>query len=73
MINTIITYDNTDYSLGNYFNSGFLYIDALKHQSKASITGIDSKGCFESTINKIIPTFNQQNFVFVGLNVRRFT
>lgn len=68
MINTVVAYDNNDSILGNYFHSSFLYIDDLKNHSNTSITGIDSSGCLELNINQIIPTFNEQNFVFVGFS-----
>jgi hypothetical protein len=68
MIKTIIAYDNNDSVLGGYFNSSFLYINALKKQTNVSITELDSSGCCESKINQIIPSFNNKNFVFVALS-----
>lgn len=68
MINTIVAYDNSDFRLGDYFNSSFLYIDSLKNQSNASVIGVDGLNCNESNINQIIPQHNTQNFVFVALS-----
>ncbi|MFH7011928.1 hypothetical protein ACHRV5_08620 [Flavobacterium sp. FlaQc-52] len=68
MINTIVTYDDIDGPLGNYFNKSYLHIDELKSQPNLSITGLSGCNCLENNISKIIPPVNQQNFVFVGLS-----
>lgn len=68
MINTIIAYDNIDYHIGDYFNRSYLHLDELRNQSTISITAIDGNNCLENNINNVIPPFNINPFVFVGLS-----
>lgn len=68
MISTIIAYDNIDYEIGDYFNRSYLQLDELRDLTTISITGIDGDNCFQTNINELIPTFNQNPFVFVGLS-----
>lgn len=68
MINTIIAYDDSDLSLGEYFNKSYLYIKELESQSNISITEFDGNNCLESTITTSLQTHNNNNFVFVGLS-----
>lgn len=67
MISAIIAYDDIDYEIGDYFNKSYLHLDKLRSQT-ISITAIDGSNCFETTINDLIPTFNQNPFIFVGLS-----
>ena len=68
MINTIIAYDDTDLSLGEYFNKSYLYIKKLEEHSKISTTEFDGNNCLESTITNSFQALNPNNFVFVGLS-----
>lgn len=68
MINTIIAYDDSDLSLGEYFNKSYLYIKGLEKHSKISITEFNGNNCLESTITNSLQTLNHNNFVFVGIS-----
>ncbi len=68
MINTVIAYDNFDNEIGDYFNRSYLHLDELRNQTTISITGIDGGNCSQTSINDLIPLFNQSPFVFVGLS-----
>ena len=69
MLNFLITYDNIDVSLGDYFKGCYSDIDDhLNGIDKKNIVALDGKLCTLTEIEKGISTFRANQFIFIGFS-----
>lgn len=69
MINILITYDNNDDELGDYFLDSYNHVTTeFSKNPYSSITAHSGLSCTEANINATISGYIDQRFIFVGLS-----
>jgi hypothetical protein len=68
MINLLVTYDNQDFELGEYFTQSYNMLKERIINSNISFFNLDGENCTEAMINYHTEAFIPNQFIFIGLS-----